>query len=73
MIIFFEFDWKLGMLRHAARHVALCRGEQGIPRGFELTARCGTTSEQRSLDLEPGTKADADDCPSCFPKESKSR
>lgn len=70
MIVFFARSWR-GYFKHKVLHVELSRARCGDSVDFEMTARCGEVKLERRLVLEPEMVADADDCPSCFPVESK--
>lgn len=51
--------------RHHVKRVSLVRGEQGIPCGFGLTARCGAFVEVDEIDLEDSSVPDAEACEEC--------
>lgn len=57
--------------RHRASVVRLSLGDQGIPDGFHLTAKCGVTTTSATLDFDLEHRDEH--CPECFPSVSTER
>ena len=64
-LTFLSWDRKEGCLvNHYVTSIHLSTGDQGIPNGFLLTARCGEEKDELSIDLDP-ERCDAHDCEAC--------